>query len=152
MAVTFACELWADAKHEFDALGAMNFAECGIAEGMRPYSLNHALFDWAETQDMVNLTTARQGGKLVGYVLSIITPRHIQYEACCSQQIGMFLHPDYRKGSIGIKLMQEDEENLRKRGVQKLYGGFTMDKDLGALFRRRGWKLTEVHYSKWIGL
>ncbi len=147
--MNFQSESWFHVKPDFDVLGKMNFEECKISE--LPYSLDHVFFDWAADNDMVHVTTAREDGKLVGYILSIITPRHIQYEAKCSQQIGMYLHPDYRvKGLHGLKLMQEDEVNLRKKGVQRMYGGFTVAKDLGPLFKRRGWKKAEEHYTKWI--
>lgn len=148
--ITFHSETWADVKDEFDELGRKNFEECKIAEGRKPYSLYHGAFDFLDEQGLVHVTTARDGGRLVGYILTILSQRHLQFEAFCSQSIGIFLMPEFRKGGNGLKLLENDEKFLRLLGVEKMYAGYTIEKDLGPLFIRRGWKGTEMHYTKWV--
>lgn len=147
--ITYQAEPWSQVEAEFDELGRMNFEECRVSDNKRPYALDHSTLR-ALGKD-VHLTTARDEERLIGYILSVISPKHLQYEACCSQHIGFYVHPDYRNQNIGMKLLKEDENFLKSMGVEKMYGGFTMEVDLSPLFMRRGWKEAEKIYVKWIG-
>lgn len=148
--LSFQSEKWPDIKRDFEPLGRLNFAECQIAEGQRPYALDETTIDALDKLGMVHFTTARQGQQLVGYVFNMVMPRHLQFEAKCSQQIGLYLLPEYRKGVNGLKLLAEDESYMRALGVQKMYRGDTIGKDLGPLFKRAGWLPVETVYTKWV--
>lgn len=147
----YASETWAQVRDEFDELGRRNFEECKIAEGRRPYNLAREAFNWLDAEGMVHVTTARNDGKLVGYVLTVLQARHLQFDAFCSQTIGMYMLPAYRKGLNAVRMMEMDEQYMRGLGVDKMYGGCTHEKELAPLFIRRGWVPAETHYHKWIG-
>lgn len=137
-------------KREFSELARKNFEECQIAEGKCDYSLDEQAFDNLDAQGFLHITTARHWSKMAGYVLTVMMPRHLQFEARCSQQIGMYLLPQHRKGTNGLKLLAQDEALMRRMGVQKMYRGHTMAKNLEPLFRRGGWQEVETVYTKWI--
>jgi hypothetical protein len=40
---------------------------------------------------------------------------------------------------------------LQGHGVQQVIASTTAQADVGVLFRRRHWQLTELLYTKWIG-
>lgn len=144
----FDSETWSKVKDEFHDLGRRNYEECKISGGDKPYSLHQEAFDYMESEGLLHVTTARDDGKLVGYVLTVLSPRHLMFDAFVSQTIGIYLKPEYRKGLNGVRLMDADEFHMMGLGVHKMYGGYTMEKDLEPLFLKRGWVLHEKHYTK----
>lgn len=146
----YASETWEDVEREFDKLGRDNFEECGVGGGVWKYDLSHEILRELSKSGNVHVTTIRDKGVLVGYVLSVLTKRHIQYNASVSQVIGMYLKPEHRKGLNGMRLMKCDEINMKRLGVQEMNGGFTMSKDLLTLFKRRKWSPMEISMRKCI--
>lgn len=149
--ITFRSETWEDVKDEFDELGRKNFEECNIADGKTIYSLNEPFFDWLGDMGLIQVTTAREDGKLIGYILNFLSPRHPLFDAFTSQQVGMYLLPEKRKGMNGMKLLKADEAFLQQMGVQLGYRGDTIDKNLAPILLRSGWAKKEVFYTKWLG-
>lgn len=146
----YASETWAQVESEFDELGRLSFAECNTSSGKRTYAPDYDVLRAMDKDGSLHVTTARDDGKLVGYILSVVTKRHIQYNASVSQVLSMYLLPEHRKGRNGIKLMKCDEQNMRRLGVEEMNGGFTISKDLFTLFKREGWKPMETVYTKWL--
>lgn len=147
----YASETWDQVKDEFDELGRRNFEECKIADGKKPYALQREAWDWMGKNGLIHVTTARDEGKLVGYSLTILAPRHLQFDAFASQGTGLYLKPEYRKGFNASRLLDEDEIFLQQLGVQLGYRDVAMDPDVGPLLERKGWVKKEVIYTKWIG-
>jgi GNAT superfamily N-acetyltransferase len=90
-------------------------------------------------------------GKLIGYHVSMIVP-HLHYKNDLHGMTDIFfIHPDYRKGRIGIEMFKFVEKSLKERGVVKLMTAVKLHKDIGAIFERLGWTEIERLYSKYIG-
>jgi GNAT superfamily N-acetyltransferase len=90
-------------------------------------------------------------GKLVGYHVAIING-HLHYKNDLHGFTDIFfVHPDYRKGRIGIDLFRFVEKSLKARGVVKILTAVKMHKDVGLIFERLGWTETERMFSKYIG-
>lgn len=144
----FASETWAQVEPEFDALGLKSFEETGIGDGRVEYGPDYE--NLRELGDIVHVVSARENGKLVGYVLSLVVPRHLQYKAKVSQMISIYILPEYRKGLNGYNMLKFYENEMVKRNVDRIDGGFTVSKDLLTLFRRGGWNPSETIYTKWL--
>jgi GNAT superfamily N-acetyltransferase len=96
-------------------------------------------------------TSAWDAGKLVGYHVAIINV-HLHYKNDLHGFTDIFfIHPDYRKGRIGIDLFKFVEKSLKERGVVKIMTAVKMHKDVGLIFERLGWTETERLFSKYIG-
>ena len=95
--------------------------------------------------------TAREDGKLVGYFVVIIQYNlHYKDHLFASNDI-IFLHPDYRKGRTGIKLIQFAEKCLKEDGVSVLSINTKVHKPFDKLMQFLGFNLVERIYSKYIG-
>ena len=90
-------------------------------------------------------------GRLVGYHVGLIVP-HLHYKNDLHGMTDIFfVHPDYRKGRIGIELFKFVEKAMKERGVVKLMTAVKMHKDIGLIFERLGWTEAEREFCKYIG-
>ena len=87
-------------------------------------------------------------GKLIGYHVALIVP-HLHYKNDLHGFTDIFfIHPDYRKGRIGINLFKFVEKSMKERGVVKLMTAVKLHLDVGRIFERLGWTPIERLYSK----
>jgi N-acetylglutamate synthase-like GNAT family acetyltransferase len=108
-------------------------------------------FQLLEDCDHLHIITLRDDGKLVGYHASIVRA-HLHYKDSLTAYVDMyFIHPDYRKGRVGIDLFKYAEKSLSERGCERIYTGTKLHKDMGVLLSRLGHKETERLYVKYIG-
>jgi GNAT superfamily N-acetyltransferase len=83
--------------------------------------------------------TARDADKLVGYSVFFITNHmHYQQNKMANNDV-LFLHPDYRKGTTGIKLIKESEAILKKMGIIKILWHIKFAKDFRNILYRMGY-------------
>ena len=101
--------------------------------------------------DYGNMWVAESNGKIVGMYVAFITEYFFCYEKIC-QDFLLYVHPDYRKSTIAIRLIKKAEEWARERGakefcpassmsissgrLEKLYN-FMKFKTVGNLFKKR---------------
>lgn len=107
----------------------------------------HAL----EEAGAFKIFTARSDDKLVGYfaVLVDYNPHYKDHLFAVNDVI--YLHPDYRKGLVGLKLIKFAEECLKEDGVSVLTINTKVHKPFDKLLSRLGFGLAERVYSKFIG-
>ena len=60
----------------------------------------------------------------------------------------LFLHPDYRKGLAGMKLLKVAEKFLKQDGVSLLVVNTKVHKPFDALLERMGYTHIENNFSK----
>ncbi|MBV8666745.1 MAG: GNAT family N-acetyltransferase [Burkholderiaceae bacterium] len=101
-----------------------------------------------EKAGLIALFTARDDGQLVGYSAFIVQP-HLHYaETLIAQNDVLFLHPDYRKGMTGIKLIKYSERELKTQGVRKIVWHAKMDTVFRKILNRLGYVEEEVMAAK----
>ena len=104
-----------------------------------------------EQAGVLKIFTAREGDLLVGYFVVIIQYNmHYKDHLFASNDI-IFLHPDYRKGRTGIKLIQFAEKCLKEDGVSVLSINTKVHKPFDNLMQFLKFSLVERIYSKYIG-
>ena len=100
---------------------------------------------------LMKIITARDDGKLVGYLIAIIK-YHLHYKDSLTAIDDIFyISKEYRKGLTGVKLFIKTEEILKKYGVQRVILNTKLHHDVGAIFDRLGYKETERVFTKIIG-
>ena len=100
---------------------------------------------------VMRIITARDDGKLVGYLIAIIK-YHLHYKDSLTAFNDIFyVDKQYRKGMTGVKLFIKAEEILKKYGVQRVAMNTKLHHDVGAIFDRLGYKETERVFTKMIG-
>ena len=145
--ITYRQEKWQDCSEEVFALTALHFDECDISGGRHKFSPNRDEFNDLASVNLLHLTTARVGDKLVGYLVNMLG-RNMLYAAPCSYHIGWYILPEHR-GRAGIEILKASEDYLRAIGVERMHGAHTMAVDAQKVFERLGWELSEKHYTKW---
>lgn len=101
-----------------------------------------------EEAGMFAVFTARDDKKLVGYSAFFLN-QHMHYEdTMVASNDVLFLHPDYRLGMTGIKLLKYSEKELQARGVNKVTWHAKLDTNLIPLLIRLGYKNEELVLGK----
>ena len=109
--------------------------------------------DWEKYQKladagMMSVTTARDGVILAGYQIYFVMP-HMHYkQSLTAMSDVLFLAPEYRRGTAGIRLMKTAEEELVKLGVQRIVQNVKLTNDWGPILERMGYKPFERIYTK----
>lgn len=112
--------------------------------------------DWAayetlEDDNRLRIFTAREGDLLVGYFVTVLGFNiHYKDHLFATNDV-IFLHPNYRKGRTGIKLIQFAEQCLKEDGVSVLSINTKVHKPFDKLMEFLGFGLIERVYSKYIG-
>lgn len=100
----------------------------------------------------LHIVVARdEADQAVGYHVSLVRP-HLHYQSSLTAYVDLyFIHPDHRRGRVGLNLFLYAEQTLRELGVQRIYTATALHKDIGRLLEFMGHREFERHYSKMIG-
>ena len=106
--------------------------------------------DWEfyENAKTVRVYTCRDEGKLIGYGVFFIAPnKHYKQSIQAAQDI-LFLHPDYRGGRIGYRLIRFCDNQLKAEGAQAVYHHVKTAHNWGNLLTHMGYELVDLIYAK----
>lgn len=148
MPLTFQAEGWGDAEREVLDLAKRHWEEMPFDESV-PLAPALPMYRKCDQSGGLGLVTARDGKKLVGYFVMFLS-KHPHYDVMTAAMDVYFLAPEYRTGANGLKLFQETERAMRRRGVELLLATARLDreKNASALFERLGWNAARVVYQK----
>lgn len=91
---------------------------------------------------------AYAGDELIGYSANIIGPNlHYGNLLMCQNDV-LFIHPEHRGTSIGIRLIRETEERARLVGCNLMLWHAKPHTALDAILPRLGCKVQDVIWSK----
>jgi len=151
MAITYQIESMSQCVDEMSDLWELHWQEIALDRQKVKLEPDIKTFELLEETGQLSIVTVRDDGKLVGYHVSLVRP-HLHYSSSLTAYVDMyFLHPDYRGGMAGYKMFKCVEAVLKLRGVQRIYTGTKLHKDMGKLFERLGYNETERLFVKWIG-
>lgn len=140
-------EPWETVRPDIALLWELHNAEIAAPGDKALLDPNWNWYDAVAAADKDHWITIRDDGRLVGYVFALV-----DYHKHRSHTLSAFwdlywVHPDYRKGLLGYKLLRAAKDSLWKRGVRKQYAGTKLWKDVGVIFERQGWRETERLYT-----
>lgn len=147
-AITYAQEPWARCQAEIATLCVRHWEE--IAHNKEFIKLDP---DWPkyaalDAAGMLSVTTARDGAELVGYQIYFVMPHmHYKQSLTASSDV-LYLAPERRNGTAGIRLMRCAEEALEKLGVQRVVQNVKLANDWGQILERMGYTPFERIYTK----
>lgn len=145
--VTYAVEAWGDCWREMQALWGKHWEEIAIHRDAIP--LDPDIQQYQHLQDTGNLcvVVARSAGVIIGYYISIIRT-HLHYRTTLHAFTDVYyIHPDFRKGRTGIRLVQEAMTVWKQRGVKKALTATKEHLDMGPVFDYLGWAKTETVFT-----
>lgn len=85
---------------------------------------------------------------IIGYSAFYIS-NHPHYKSLrVAENDVIYLHPEYRKTGIGLKLIQESEKMLKDLGVQKIQWHVKLKHDFTPLLERLGYRKEDILMGK----
>lgn len=100
-----------------------------------------------EAQGMLIAVGAFDGGTLVGYAFAIVSP-HLHYGTPYAQHDLLYLDPEHRAGSNGVRLMREVEREATARGAEFILWHAKPGSVFADLLHRLGYAVEETQYRR----
>jgi len=115
-----------------------------------PLEPDRTLYAASEAADMLRVYTVRgTGGDLYGYALFFVRSNAHYASSKQAVQDIVFIAPEYRQGTLGMRLLRFAEDQLRAEGVQAVYHHVKLAHPaLGKVLSRMGYQPIETIYSK----
>ena len=105
-------------------------------------------WDFYRRNPAIRVFTARVDNALIGYGVFFIGPnRHYKQSIQAVQDI-LFVHPDYRGGMVGYRLIRFCDEQLKSEGAQAVYHHVKAAHDFGPMLVRQGYEVVDVVHAK----
>jgi len=147
----FAVEKFSDVYPEAKQLLVLHWDEIAPHKELLTINPDLAMYETLERADKLCVITARHMGTLIGYVVMMICmhPHYVHVKSAIDDI--HFLHPDHRKGSVGLRLLAAAKEEMQRRGVQLMSLRTKVGHNHGLLFERIGFKPQDVVYTMKIG-
>lgn len=149
--ITYQRESLKEVKGDVQELLQLHYEEIGIYNDKISLDIMWEAYEKLDSVDVLHIITAREDSLLVGYYVCIVQPNLHYASTLFSANDILFIHPDYRKGFTGIKLIKEAEKQMKERGVQVMGIHFKTYAPFDKILERLGWDYTERLYTKYLG-
>lgn len=141
----------------YDELGALfqeHWRELGPYKDRMPLSPDLALYGFLEEQGALLTLTARQDGRLVGYIV-ICIKRGLHYSTTLQAITDIpYVHPSVRGRGVGVRLFLAAQEELKARKVGPWFASYKIGSHLAPsmdkLLRWMGMTPGDIQFSKWV--
>ena len=129
----------------------IHYKELALNQDKVPLSPQFDKYVAAEQRGELIFITLRKAGQMVGYFIGFIAPG-LHYSTCLTCNMDIFyVLPDHRGSGTGFQLFKFVEQQLKKRGVDRMFVGSKMHKDASWLFEKLNYIPVETYYSAWLG-
>lgn len=154
--ITFQVELLSKVKDEVYPLLVKHWEEIALNKDTVPLDPDWEMYDLVEKAGILNITTARKDGKIIGYFAYMIVPNFHYKSLRIAEGDIFYVDKEYRKGRFALKLLAESEKNVIAAGANKILNktkehfknpnGLSTD----SLFEYAGYTKIENIYSKMV--
>lgn len=149
--ITFCAERFADEYEALKPMFVLHWQELALNKDVVPLDPQYNVYLERENRGEVMFITARESGSIVGYFIGFVAPG-LHYQTCLTLTMDIFwIHPEKRGNMTGVNLFRFIEQEARNRGVQRMFMGSKLHKDVGWLFERLGYTEVERYFSKMVG-
>jgi GNAT superfamily N-acetyltransferase len=149
--ITYQVENWFDCKKQMEWLYPIHWEEVALNKNSIPLKMWFDEYDRLAEMGVLHIVTARDDDKIVGYYWGMIR-FHLHYADSLTAFTDMFyLHPKYRKGFNGYKLIKFFIESVKAKGVQRVISNTKIHLDTSVIFKRLGFVQAETVHTKVIG-
>ena len=148
MALEFKQEFINDVKPEIVNLINLHWEEIALNKDVIKLNPDWKSYYNLEDNNKLKIFTARYDNVLIGYFIVIIHVNlHYKDHLFASNDI-LYLHPDYRKGFAGIKLIKYAEKCIKEDGISVMTINVKEHKSFGVILERLDYTPEETVYSK----
>lgn len=147
--VTFKIEPYFDVWPEFLPLIEQHYDEIALNKDHAKLAPCWDRYATLAKEGTLHVVTAREtGGKLVGYIVSMVMP-HLHYREMLTAYVDIFyMRRDERAGLNGIRMFRFFEKEMRHRGVKLLFSGTKLKLNLTRMFEFLEWKQSDILFQK----
>lgn len=149
-----AAESFMEIYPELLPLFESHWRELGPYKDKMPLSPNLEIYSYLESQNQLLTLTARQDGRLVGYIICAIRSG-LHYSTTLQAITDLpYVIPSMRSRGIVVRLFKKMETELKARGVKVWFASYKINSPLGASMDRLltwiGMQPCDMQFSKWI--
>lgn len=149
--ITAQVESFIECEHELRELIHAHWEELALNKDKVPLDPNWGFYHARELTGEMAFVTLRSRGVMIGYFIVFVMPG-LHYQTCLTGTMDIFfIHPSNRGGTSALKLMRCVMGEMKRRGVQRVFFGTKLHKDIGRLFTSFGLEPVETYYSAWLG-
>jgi GNAT superfamily N-acetyltransferase len=149
MKVTFQVEPWGRILPEIKPMAHLLWDDVAVDKDRFVAKIWEARYAELDLLNMIHVTTARDGKRLVGFYVVFITQNgHYEGAGQMAFTDAYYLLPEYRIGNIGMKLFAFAEKKWRECGCVKAYSSHKLHRDRSAMLEALGWKPSDLIYTK----
>ena len=151
MTITYAKETYADIIEDIKPLLETHWQEVANYKDKVPLKPNFSKYQALEKNKALVIMACRDKEKLIGYSIFFLS-RHLHYTTClvASNDV-LFLTKAFRKGRVGIKLIQESERLLKNMGVNRVIWHIKPKNNFSPILIRMGYIQEEIIMGKFLG-
>ena len=148
--ITYQQEFLVDVESEIIALIELHWQEIALNKDSIKLNPDWEAYAQLEHEGKLKIFTSRSGNNLVGYFVVFVAHNiHYKDHLFGTNDI-IYLHPDYRKGFTGIKLIKFAEKSLKQDGVSVLVINTKAHQPFDTVLTFLGFNLIERVYSKYL--
>lgn len=145
---TYQQEFINSVKSDIIPLLHLDWLEIEHRKDIREFDPDWEAYETLEQAGILKVFTVRSEGKLVGYY-SCIVSSSLHCRGLLQATIdAIYLHPNYRKGLTGYKLIKFAEKCLKEDGVKIILLGTTEVNPIDPLLLKLGYSKTEAKFEK----
>lgn len=111
------------------------------------YKPNTELYRLLEANGVLHTIVARKRGQMIGFVVVLITP-NAHYSQLMAVTESFFVHPDHRKGGVGLNLLDEAQVLAKQKGATCIFLSAPVQSRLDRVMQRKDWKHTNQVYFR----
>jgi GNAT superfamily N-acetyltransferase len=147
--VSIQTESWKAIDQEIEEISPLHWKELALDQLLFKPDLDHERYLAMDAMGAMHIVTARDGAKLVGYIICFVMP-HFHYKSSGLTALAdmYYILHEYRKGGLGVRMFKEMERGLKERGVIRAHMSCKVHEDHTRLFQAMGWRLTDLTFSK----
>ena len=144
----YATEKYEDILPELKEIYIPFFKEVDIYPEKPEPNVDHWQFIALDEANSLQLVTAREDGKLVGFHISSIQKDIFYQHITTGYVLCYYLLPEYRGNGNGTKMFVYADESFKKRGVERIFMSRKIYIDNEKLFENLGYRQLEAGYTK----
>ena len=155
MTTIIASESFKEAYPDLLPLFRLHWQDLGPYREKMPLSPNMPVYEFLESVGQLLCLTARQDGKLIGYLIAKTGPGLHYSETNQAITDIPYVHPEVtQRGLIMMRLFRRAEEEFRKIGVGPWFASYKVGSrhaaSMDRLLRHVGMVPCDLQYSKWL--
>ena len=149
--ITYAKEKWVDIVDDCIPLFQRHWEEIALNKDKVKLAINFEAYQKLCDADILKAYTARDGEKIVGYHIFLVTPHlHYMNDLFAVADV-LFVAPEYRGKMAGLKLIKFSEQQLKADGVAVIVQNTKLAHDFGPILERLGYSQSERIFTKYTG-